>query len=194
MFMLRKTFFYALLVVVTMTVTASVAFAAEEQPVTAPEQPALQHFFVGLQPHHKLHVQRYLIDALHFAHNSFGYVAWSMRASRRNLQETLYEQHLQQLDHFITQTVGLAELSMNLAPNPEGLPEIKAQLDKLGSAVKLMLEENKGRTDGAEPGSKIQESGRLHEEVGKSISELSAALHKSLQEHASATSDIKSDN
>ncbi len=191
---------------------AKTAAKASEKPVVVEQQaatepvstepavaepfapPPVQHFFVGLQPQHKLHVQGYLIEALHFAHNSYGFIAWSMRSSRRNLQETLFEPHLQQLDHFIAQTIGLAELSSNLTTTPEGLPEIKAQLEKLGRAVKLMLEGSKVASETAEPGEKVQESGRIHEEVGKSIPELVAAFQKALLEQASATQQIDSDN
>ncbi|MBU1108245.1 MAG: hypothetical protein KKB51_16350 [Candidatus Riflebacteria bacterium] len=158
--------------------------------VTMVEPAGQQSFFVGLQPQHKLYVQGYLIDALHFAHNSYGYVAWSMRSSRRNLQETLFEVHLKQLEYFIAQTIGLADLSMRLTPDSNGLPEIKVQLEELSRAVKLMLEENKVAADVTEPGSKVIESGKIHEQVGKAIPALVANLQKALQEQASASAQL----
>jgi hypothetical protein len=205
MFMLRKTILLAISGVIVLTGAINVGYA-EEQPGTvtepsvaaAPVEPSpvlpVQHIFVGLQPQHKLHVQGYLIEALHFAHNSYGYVAWSMRAARRNLQESLFEPQLQQLSHFIKQTIGFADLAINLTTNPEGLPEIKEQLEKLGRAVALMLEGNKETGEASVPGEKVVESGKIHEEVGKAIPELFAAFQKALQEQASATVQVNGDN
>jgi len=162
--------------------------AVDQELPGAPAAP--QYFFVGLQPPHKLTVQAYLIDALHFAHNSYGFVSWSMRSSRRNLNETLFSEHLSQLEHFITQTIVLAELSISLTPDSAGLPEIKVQLEDLKRAVKLVLEENKDSADAKEPGAKIIESGKIHEQVGKALPILVANLQKALLENASASAQI----
>lgn len=205
--MLRKTILIAISGMIALTCAINVGYAAEKQSGSGGTEPSTvattvetsqdlpaQHIFVGLQPQHKLHVQGYLIEALHFAHNSYGYVSWSMRAARRNLQEPLFEPHLQQLNHFIKQTIVFADLAINLTTNPEGLPEVKEQLEKQGRAVTLMLEENKESVDASTPGAKIIESGKLHEEVGKAIPELFAVFQKALQEQASATIQVNGGN
>lgn len=160
------------------------------EPVAADEPVVQQHFFVGLQPQHKLYVQGYLIDALHFACNSYGYVAWSMQSARRNLKETLFAEHLKQLDYFITQTIGLAELSIRITPDSDGIPEIMEQFVTLGRAVKLMLEESQIASESTEPGAKIVESGKLHEQVGKALPALVDKLQQALQKQASASAQI----
>jgi hypothetical protein len=206
MFMLRKTILLAISGIIALTCAINVGYAAEKQSgleakssvVVTPVEPSqalpVQHIFVGLQPHHKLHVQGYLIEALHFAHNSYGYVSWSMRAARRNLQEPLFEPQLQQLNHFIKQTIVFADLAINLTTNPEGLPEVKEQLEKQERAVTLMLEGNQKAGEASAPDEKVVESGKLHEEVGKALPELFAVFQKAMREQASATIQVNGGN
>ncbi|PKL44274.1 MAG: hypothetical protein CVV41_06455 [Candidatus Riflebacteria bacterium HGW-Riflebacteria-1] len=175
-------------------VPVAVADTASEtilvEPVAGAAPAVQQHFFVGLQPHHKLYVQGYLIDTLHFAYNSYGFIAWSMQSARRNLKENLFGEQLKQLDHFITQTIGMAELTIRLTPDSDGLPEIKQQFEALSRAVKLMLEESQVLSDSKEPGAKVIESGKIHEQVGKAIPALFDKLQNSLQQQASASRQI----
>ncbi|EKD84169.1 MAG: hypothetical protein ACD_39C00209G0001 [uncultured bacterium] len=113
-----------------------------------------------------------------------------MQSARRNLKETLFAEHLKQLDYFITQTIGLAELSIRITPDSDGIPEIMEQFVTLGRAVKLMLEESQIASESTEPGAKIVESGKLHEQVGKALPALVDKLQQALQKQASASAQI----
>lgn len=183
-----------------LAMTGLTAFAGEPVPVNPPTDVATdtvsnvtespKFFFVGLQPQDKLLIQGYLIDALHFAHNSYGYVSWSMRAARRNLQEPLFQPQLSALESYIGKTILLADMAIRQDQESKSLPEIKKQFAELNKAVKLMLEGSKNSADATEPGEKVIESGKIHEQIGKVIPTLLADFQKSMVELASTSAGI----
>ncbi|MBF0545970.1 MAG: hypothetical protein HQM08_16120 [Candidatus Riflebacteria bacterium] len=144
-------------------------------------QTGVQAVYVALPAEELQFLQFYLVQALHFAHSSYGFVAASMRSARKNLGDPMYLVQLEQLEAFIDRTLDLASLLIRKSPDQPRLQKIQSLLKKLKEATGLFRQATKQTPGAAQPDSRLKTSGDIHEQLGKEIPQLFSELESILK-------------
>ncbi len=113
----------------------------------------------------------FVIHSLMHLHQAYGYISWSMSASRRNLTENLHPVHLKQVASYADQVLALAHVVQQWDGVSPIWTKVMARLGDLKKALEL-LQQVQGQGSGTAPDPSAEEAGKLFEQIGKDLPEL----------------------
>lgn len=134
----------------------------------------------------------FVIHSLMHLHQAYGYISWSMSASRRNLTENLHPVHLKQVASYADQVLALAHVVQQWDGASPIWTKVMTRLGEMKKAFEL-LQQAQGQGSGTAPDPSAEEAGKLFEQVGKDLPELfsSAIASPSTQPSPRAGEDIR---
>ncbi|OQA09720.1 MAG: hypothetical protein BWY66_00447 [bacterium ADurb.Bin374] len=113
----------------------------------------------------------FVVHSLMHLHQAYGYISWSMSASRRNLTENLHHVHLKQVASYADQILALAHVVQRWDGASPAWTKVMTRLGEMKKAFEL-LQKAQGQGSGTAPDPSAEEAGKLFEQVGKDLPEL----------------------